>query len=281
MVNFYRILTIATILVTTHARAAVTAGGMAIIGFDDDADSFTTVALDDIAAGETVYFTNNGWNTSLGNFPGVFPDQGAGNEGLLKFTATATISRGTIISSTTNGSSWQWTRSGLIPGQTIDGVGEFGDLPIDHESDQFYIFQSTSTNPLSSPSSFIYALHLSSSVNPTFSEPVDNLTGDLPTSLSQAAHTAFAHTTHSFHGDGAGNNSSWGLNLSSPTVAALQLSGATKAQWLSTIASSANWSSGQPTSLSLNFSLVPEPNRILLTALGLFGCTWTRRRKRS
>ena len=142
-----------------QARGAVSAGGMAIIGFDDGRGFFTVAALENIAVGETVYFTNNGWSTSLGQFNGAASDQGAGNESLIKLTATATITKGTMISSATNGSSWAWTKSGLIPGQDLEGLNEFGDLALGLESDQIYIFQAQDLNPLLNP----HQLHLRSS----------------------------------------------------------------------------------------------------------------------
>lgn len=241
---------------------------MAIIGYDDNLDYFTAVALETVNAGEVVYFTNNGWISSQGRFNGSDPSQGAGNESIIKLTITAQMRKGTVFTSSTDGSSWSWTRTGLIPGQT-DGFGEFSDLSIDFESDQIYAFQASAANPLGNPQNFIYALHFGSVDYPGFSDSEDTLTGDVPPGLSELAHTAFAHTNLDFHGDADGNHSAWGLNMSAPEVMALQASGAHQPEWLSVIGKSSNWGAGQPTVASL--FVMPEPGHASLVALGVVG----------
>ena len=51
-------------------EAAVTAGGIAVVGYTDNNDgfddSFSIVALEEIAAGTTIYFTDNGWSVADG-----------------------------------------------------------------------------------------------------------------------------------------------------------------------------------------------------------------------
>ncbi|MDB6005431.1 MAG: hypothetical protein JWR15_2418 [Prosthecobacter sp.] len=46
-------------------QAAVTATSLAIVGYDDYRDSFSVMALDNLAAGEVIYFTNNGWSSTV------------------------------------------------------------------------------------------------------------------------------------------------------------------------------------------------------------------------
>ncbi len=258
-----------------RSSAAVTAASLAIIGYDDYQDSFTALALNHMNAGEVIYFTNNGWSSTQGKFNGADATQGAGNESLIKLTLTQSIEKGTVISSVVTGAAWEWTRSGLIPGQ-IDGFAEFSDLAIDYESDQIYAFQAGSDNPLLNPTSFIYALHFGSLDYPFFSDSEDTLTGDIPPGLSLVAKNAFAHANLGFHGDADGNHSAWGLNPTAPAVAALQSDGGTAVDWLAVIANSSNWTEGQP-SLSA-FNVTPEPSRSLLLLLGLQACLGRRRR---
>ena len=256
-------------------EAAVTASSLAIVGYDDFQDSFTMVTLAPMSAGETIYFTNNGWSSTQGKFDGSDASQGAGNESLIKLTLTQNVAKGSVIYSGADDAGWQWTKSGVIPGQ-IGGAAVFSDLALDWDSDQIYAFQGSASNPLLNPTDFIYALHFGSIDYPFFSDSEDTLTGDIPPGLSLGAKNAFAHTNLTFHGDADGNHSAWGLNPSAPAVAALQLSGGTKAQWLAVIADSSNWTEGQP-SLSA-FNVTPEPSRSLLVLLGLQACLIRRKR---
>ncbi len=257
------------------SRAVVSAGGLALIGYDDNLDTFTVVALESLGADEVIYFTNNGWSSSQGQFNGADPTQGAGNESLIKLTITAPMTKGTIFSSAADGSAWAWTKTGLIPGQE-DGFGEFSDLAIDFESDQIYAFQAGAANPLSNPMNFIHAVHFGSVDYPGFSDSEDTLTGDLPPGLSTLDNTAFAHTDFGFHGDADGNHSAWGLDLSAAEVKALQSSGGHKADWLTAISKSSNWGAGQPAVSSL--FVMPEPGRGMLMAAGLIALAGRRRR---
>ncbi len=257
-------------------EAAVTASSLAIVGYDDFQDSFTMVTLATISAGETIYFTNNGWSSTQGRFNGSDASQGAGNESLIKLTLTQNVAKGSVIYSGADDAGWQWTKSGVIPGQ-IGGAAVFSDLALDWDSDQIYAFQGSASNPLLNPTSFIYALHFGSIDYPFFSDSEDTLTGDIPPGLSLGAKSAFAHTNLTFHGDADGHHSAWGLNPTAPAVAALQLSGGTKAQWLEVIADSSNWAEGQP-SLS-SFHVTPEPSRSLMALWGVHLCL--NRRKRS
>lgn len=257
----------------SRLEAAISASSLAIVGYDDHADSFTFVALGALSAGEEIYFTNNGWSNSLGRFNGADASQGAGNESLIKLTLTQNVAKGSVITSGANSAAWQWTNSGIIPGQ-VGGAAEFGDLMINYESDQIYAFQALTGNPLLNPTNFIYALHFGSMDYPEFSDSEDELTGALPPGLSTAAKTAFAHTSFLFHGDADGNHSAWGLDMSAPAVAALQSSGGTRTQWLEVIADSGNWGAGQPTT---SFHVTPEPSRAVFLLAGLCGLTLRRK----
>ncbi len=255
-------------------EAAVNASDLAIVGFDDYRDTISVMALNNLSAGEVIYFTNNGWSSSQGAFNGADPSQGAGNESLLKLTLNQSVTTGSVIASNATSSAWTWTNSGLIPGQ-VDGTGVFSDLALDYESDQVYAFQGSASNPLLNPTHFIYALHNGSADYPGFSDSADSLTGDIPPGLSEAAKTAFAQTNFSLHGDADGNHSAWALNMNSPAIQQLQVSGGSSAQWLNAIANSDNWA---PVLSSLDAA--PEPTKMLLLLLGLAAGLSRRRRHR-
>jgi len=244
-------------------EAAVTATDLAIVGYDDYRDTISVMALNTLAAGEVIYFTNNGWSSSQNMFNGADPSQGAGNESLLKLTLNQSITTFSIITSNATNSAWTWTNSGLIPGQ-VDGAAVFSDLALDYESDQIYAFQASPDNPLLNPTHSIYALNFGSPDNPTFTDSQDSLTGDIPPGLSEADKTAFAQTNLSFHGDADGNHSGWALNMNSPSIQQLLTNGGTNAQWLNAIANSDNWG---PVPIAVDAA--PEPTKGMLLLIGL------------
>lgn len=252
---------------------------MAVIGYDDGADSVTLVALEAITAGEVIYLTNNGWSNSQGKFNGAAPSQGAGNEELLKLTITSDLAIGTVFSTNSSGAGWMWEKSTLIPGQT-GGSATFTDLDLDWAGDQIYLFQGLNDNPLLNPTNFIYALHLSSPGYETFTNSTDQYSGDIPPGLSLSSGTAFAQTRTDMHGDGSGEASPWGLNLSSPVISSLQSNTASRGEWLNAIANSDNWSGSAP-SISSGSQLAvhtPEPTRVMLVLFGALGILMIRKR---
>jgi len=254
------------------SRAAVNATDLAVIGYDDYRDTISVMALNPIAAGEVIYFTNNGWSSSQGMFNGADPSQGSGNESLLKLTLNQSITTGSVITSNAFNSAWTWTNSGVIPGQ-VDGTGVFSDLAFNYESDQIYAFQGQANNPLLNPTHFIYAMHFGSADYPGFSDAQDELTGDIPPGLSEAAKTAFAQTNFSFHGDADGNHSAWGLNMNATAIQQLLASGGSNSQWLNAIANSNNWGP-----VLTQVAATPEPSKTMLILLGIAASLSRRRR---
>jgi hypothetical protein len=269
------------VFLSTPAHSAVTAGGMAVIGYDDAADTITLVALDAIGAGEVIYLTNNGWSSSQGKFNGAAPTQGAGNESLLKLTVTSDIAVGTVLSSAIAGAGWTWEKSALIPGQ-VGGLATFSDIDLEWAGDQIYLFQAAENNPLLNPTNFIYALHISSPDYPTFSDANDVSNGDVPPGLSIAAGTAVAQSDPFMRGDSAGNNSSWGIDLSSAAFADLQNNSGNREQWLAAISGASNWSNAAPSVSSGSFLAVqaPEPSRAVLLLAGVTCLVLRRKRKK-
>lgn len=249
----------------TLVQAVITAGGLAVIGYDDYNSSFNVAALQPIAAGEVVYFTNNGWSSSSGMFNGADPAQGAGSESIIKLTATGAIAKGTVFSSAASGANFTWYKSSVIAG-TSNGVATFSDLFLDYNSDQIYAFQGLANNPLLNPTNFIYALHFGNVDYPTFSDALDTMSGDVPPGLSVANATAVVLGI-TFHGDADGNHSAWGLNADSPAIASMQASGAHIDQWLRELGDVANWATEPPIVNTLR--VAPEPNRLMLMGLAL------------
>jgi hypothetical protein len=278
--SFYSTLYI-SVLAVAQLHAAVTAGSLAVIGYDDYLNSVTLVATEQLSAGEVVYVTNNGWSTATNSFWGADPTQGAGNQSLMKLTLNSNISAGTIIGSTVASADWTWTTSGIIPGQ-VGGSAQFSGLDLEYLADQIYVFQAGVSNPLLNPLSFIYAMHLADATHPTFSDAVDEFTGALPPALSLAAGTAYLPTALNRHGDEDGNHSAWSLYWGAPTISQLQSQGGSKAEWLAAITNSSNWAAAAPSAApSALFITTPEPTRILLLGLGMGAAALRRQRRKT
>jgi hypothetical protein len=84
------ILTLGVIAASTVAsHAAVMLGDLAVVGYNaDNPDRFWIMALNEIAAGETFLFTDNGWSSSQSFRTG---------EGRKTYTVGATITVGSIV----------------------------------------------------------------------------------------------------------------------------------------------------------------------------------------
>ncbi|MCP5558571.1 MAG: PEP-CTERM sorting domain-containing protein [Verrucomicrobiaceae bacterium] len=273
------------LLSTTASKGAVAAGGMAIIGYDDLFDSFTLVALDEISAGEVLYFTDSGWVSGLDVFRSGSPTatNQLDGESLLKLNVTGTISAGTVISSFSDGAAWNWVNSGAIDGVN-PANGEFSDLrlnetftgPYEPPADQIYIFQaSNGANPIGTPTNFVYLLDNPISGYTGFENSSDNYTGNIAPGLSTGANTAFEHTIYTFH-DGA-----FGLDLSGIAFTSLNSVGGTKEEWLALIADSTNWTTDEPSTaatFNVTFGLAPEPTRGILVLAGVILAVTRRKR---
>ena len=249
------ILPIVTLVLAASARAAISIGGLAIVGYQDNGtpDNFSFVALENIAAGEVIYFTDNGWTGSA--YRTASATDGDGNESLIKFATNNPILAGRVISSVGAGADFTWTITGLVPGGTI---GSFNNLSLSTSGDQIYAFQGPLSLPLQNVTNHIYVLDTTVG----FELATDNATGAITPGLSTAAYTAVTGFTP---------GGTFGLNPAASAVAALQSSGGTGAQWLQVIADPTNWVSGSQPAGPLNVIAVPEPSStvLLLAALGL------------
>src|SRR5262245_54695809 len=87
-------------LAAPRARAQnnLSPGDVALIGWIDNGspnDAYALVALRDLPAGTTIYFTDNGWDSVSGGFRNTNgPGDGNGNESLAMFTVQTTIPAG-------------------------------------------------------------------------------------------------------------------------------------------------------------------------------------------
>lgn len=276
-----------------NGEAAVTTGGIAIVGYTDNSDgfddSFSIVALEEIAAGTTVYFTDNGWSVADGKFRGANNTDGDGNERLIRLSFSSNLAAGTVMRSGVNiDFVAQWDNGATIPGSLGD---TFQYLNLDSStSDQIHAFEANASLPLLNPTNQVFLLDFGDYSNPGFEDAIDNATGNLAPGVSLVANTAVTLPDNSgvstdpndFH------NGSFALNMADADVVALNGVGGTKAQWLALIADSSNWlrinyeddpfGDAEGTLTDFTIAGVPEPSRALLAMAGALVVGFRRRR---
>lgn len=114
------------------AQTTLAAGDIAIIGMNADGiDDFAFVALVDLAAGTEITFTDSGWFAG-GSF--------RGNEGAIKYTASALVPAGTVIVGDPSLPSGEWTNANDA------NVGNNG-FNLATSGDQILAFQGSSASP--------------------------------------------------------------------------------------------------------------------------------------
>lgn len=306
-----------------RADAAITVGGLVVVGYKDNgydlgsgtSDEIAFLATETIAAGQEVYITNNGWINQSSDYSFNGKDNtginGSGPENLMKLTITSSIAAGTVVkTSDVTNSAFTWTTSGRIPTGNIASALNFSMLDLKHGSigllgygDQVYIFQADGVdpfytggttvygagiNPLAHPTSFIHALNMGdNTLSPTGFDNgyVGGNGGAVPDGIVGVEDSS--NTYNAPHALQVGNsddgdpdndysafqlnaahnlfNGTFGINMSSSAISALQSSGGSKDTWLALLSNSNNWSSRTDLSFSnFNFTVVPEPSRMLL-----------------
>ena len=222
------LLALASLSTAARAQTVLTAGDVAIVGWRDSgagAPAFSVAFLTEVSAGTQIHFTNNG--VVAGAFRNTQgPNDGDGDEQLIRFDALATIPAGTIVSTTDVSASFAWIASGPVP---VTATGAYAPLQLAGNGDQIVAFQhDTGLNPLNTPSqTMLYQLDDTGAYEPA----VDAHTGAIAPGLSAATHTAVTffqlgatQSTMSFHTNA--------------------LAVGTKQEWLTAISNAANWTFG-------------------------------------
>jgi len=127
---------VAIAFTASKAQATLNPGDIAIIAYQSNPDTIAFVALNTIAAGEAIRFTDSGWQAA-GSF--------RANEGGVTYTAPSTLTAGTVVSQTAPFSSNGWSTDN-------SGVGGSG-FDLSGSGDQIIVFQGAGTSP-----AFLYAL---------------------------------------------------------------------------------------------------------------------------
>jgi predicted extracellular nuclease/phosphodiesterase/alkaline phosphatase D-like protein len=208
---------------------AITAGDIAIIGLitnGNPTDSFSILTLAPIAAGEVIYFTDNGW-TGTG-FRGVSTTDTDGNENLIKFTVNTAIAAGTVISTSSSDASYTWTTSSVVK----TGVtGSFLPLALAQGGDQITAVQSTSADPLLNNVTPIFQVDNTG----TFENAIDSGSGSIAPGLAASTTAVLLN------------------NLATTAKFKLDtLTTGTKEQWLAAINNPANWTFDSSATLPSN-----------------------------
>lgn len=242
--------------VASSASASLTAGAVAIVGFQASGaptDNVAFAALVDLAPGTVLYFTDNGW-TGTG-FRGVSGTDSDGNENLMKFTVGANgLAAGTVISSlSTNADAGIWALSGLVG----TGTSAFQQLSLSSTGEQVTVFTSTNTaNPMFDGFTSLWNFDNTGA----YENATSSSTGSLAPGLGAGSATLLT---------GGQNYASFNFAL---------FTSGTAEEWAARFADASNWITGTQTTSTADgsFAIVPAPGAIAL--LGVAGLASRRRR---
>ena len=150
MKKLFLLFFILAISVGIFAQTSLTAGDIAIVGFNsDDPDEFAFVCLVPLDAGTIIRFTDAGWLNGGGFWNGTVWWGGNSPEGGVEFNAATSYNAGDVI--IYSGTGGEWTTYSVDPLDGTFGLGTNGD--------QIIAFQGTAT----SPAPIIYGLHFGAS----------------------------------------------------------------------------------------------------------------------
>jgi hypothetical protein len=227
---------------TTNPLYAVTLtnGDIAITGMKTNGspDAFTFVTFVDLGAGTRIFFTDNGWTGSA--FRGSTATDYDGSEGALVFEVKSgqSIAAGTVINSTL-GTGFTGYNFQAITG--TGGLNTTGNLAFANDGDQLYAFSSsasmpTAGNPLNTPASMTHLAAMATTASWTNATSAG--TGSEP--ISYTAGT-------SYRSNSVQNGSTY-FNVTTALGANASL---TKAQWLTALGNSSNWSTSTDVAFTL------------------------------
>lgn len=218
----------------------LTNGDIAITGMKTNGspDAFTFVTFVELDAGTRIFFTDNGWTGSA--FRGATSSDYDGSEGTLVFEVKSgqTIAAGTVINSTL-GTGFTGYNFQAITG--AGGVNTTGNLAFANSGDQLYAFSSsasmpTAGNPLNTPASMTHLAAMATTAS--WANATDAATGSEP--ISYTAGTSYRSSSV--------QNGSTYFNTTTALGANTSL---TKAQWLTALGNSSNWSTSTDAAFTL------------------------------
>jgi uncharacterized protein len=179
---------------------ALAAGSIAFVGFNaDGTDNIAFVALADISVGETIIFEDNEWNGT------AFVDT---NEGAFSWTATVSVTAGTVVRIDNIGSG---TITANVGTATSPVAGRGSNRGVSGDNEVIYAYQGTATAP-----TFITAI-----ANSGFSATTGLLTGTGLTAGTNAIDLSTVDTgadIASYNGlrTGQSNFSAYGTLINNP-----------------------------------------------------------------
>ncbi|MEQ8905305.1 hypothetical protein [Ekhidna sp.] len=135
------------LLLSLQLSAQLTAGDIMFVGYNADGnDGFSILALVDIPANSTIYFTDNEWNGSPIGGGGAFNNL---NEGEITWsTGGAIITAGTVVN-------FLETKSAANPGYGSSVGTISGTIDLNASNEVLYAFQGTND---STPTTFLSAI---------------------------------------------------------------------------------------------------------------------------
>ena len=243
------------IAITQSSQAVLTAGDIVITGYHgDNTDAFSWVPLVDLTAGETIYFSDAGYQSGVG-----FAGSGSVSEWLLAYTTPAGgVPKGTVQTVTdsnsvpTNYANFTLTKFGArdVSSNGINLNGGAGDSVI--------AFQSTDspTNSSFGDSSFTALFSIDTHDTPySFDTNGTSTTTDTPVGLADGSTAVSSNMDNT--------------RYTGPKTG-------TRAALLAAITNDANWertndpqTAGWTNNLGTNFTVteVPEPSSLLMLSL--------------